>query len=289
VIGAGGGGSILVEQLAHLGVGALTVVDFDVVRDVNLSRIVGATPADIGVKKIAVAERLVRRVDDSIAFYGIDGDIADLAVAKRLLETDFLFLATDTITSRLVFNAIVHRYLIPGVQIGAKVDVMADGRIGQVYVAVRPVLPDAGCLECHSLIDPMRLQEEARTDEETVAQNYLNEPEIIDPSVISLNGIAASHAVSTMLFSATCLATEQLLVHRLYLPLEGQALGVAPRRQPDCSFCSRTDASSYALGDPSSRLPCRSEHVALDTMAGSRGTVLSILRKLLERLGLPGR
>jgi molybdopterin/thiamine biosynthesis adenylyltransferase len=265
VIGAGGGGSMIVEQLAHLGVGALTVVDFDVVKDVNLSRIVGATPADVGVKKIAVAERLVRRVDSTISFAGVDGDIADLAVAERLLEADFLFLATDTVTSRLVFNAIVHRYLVPGIQIGAKVDVTADGRVAQVYVAVRPVFPDSGCLECHSLIDPMRLQEEARTDEETIAQNYLNEPDVIDPSVISLNGIGASHAVTTMLFSATGLATEPLMVHRLYFPREGQALGVDSRRQSDCSFCSRIDTSSFALGDPSSRLPCRREQIPVET------------------------
>ena len=91
----------------------------------------------------------------------MDGDISDLATAEHLPDTDFIFLATDTITSRLIFNAIIHRYLIPGVQIGAKVDIDEKGTISQVYVAVRPVLPDRGCLHCNSLIDPMKLQEEA--------------------------------------------------------------------------------------------------------------------------------
>src|SRR5213076_1749294 len=36
VIGAGGGGSLLIEALAHLGVGHLTVVDFDRVAKHNL-------------------------------------------------------------------------------------------------------------------------------------------------------------------------------------------------------------------------------------------------------------
>lgn len=287
VIGAGGGGSMIVEQLAHLGVGALTVVDFDVVKEVNLSRIVGATPADVGVKKIVVAERLVRGIDRTISFQGVDGDIADLIVAERLLETDFLFLATDTITSRLVFNAIVYRYLIPGVQIGAKVDVMPDGQIAQVYVAVRPVFPDGGCLRCHSLIDPMRLQEEARTDEEKVAQNYLNEPEVIDPSVISLNGIGASHAVNTMLFTATGLATEALMLHRFHFPREGRALEVEPRRDPECPFCSRSDASAFALGDPSSRLPCRQGQVLRATADRPAPEAQSLLRKLLRRISVP--
>src|SRR5579864_1273868 len=56
IVGAGGGGSIIVEQLAHLGVGRLTIIDYDVVKDINLSRIVGATPVDAArrEKKVVV-------------------------------------------------------------------------------------------------------------------------------------------------------------------------------------------------------------------------------------------
>lgn len=259
VVGAGGGGSMLVEQLAHLGVGRLTVIDYDVVKDVNLSRIVGATSRDAraATKKVDVMERLVRRIDDSIEFEGVDGDIADLPVAERLLECDFMFLATDTVTSRLVFNAIVHQYLIPGIQIGAKIELAKDGSVDQVYLAVRPVLPSRGCFQCNSLIDPMRLQEEARTDEERVAQNYLDEPEVIDPSVVTLNGITASHAANAMLFSLTGLAEPELLNHHLFFPSRGEVLSVQPQKDPTCPVCSQGEGSLYALGDPSSRLPCR--------------------------------
>lgn len=261
VVGAGGGGSMIVEQLAHLGVGRLTVIDFDVVKDVNLSRIVGSVPGDIGRKKIDVMARLVRAIDETVDFSGVDGDIADLHVAERLLDADFIFLATDTVTSRLVFNAVVHQYLIPGVQVGAKVDVTTSGRLGQVYVAVRPVLPSRGCLQCNSLIDPMHLQREARTDEERDAQNYLNDPDVIDPSVISLNGVAASHAVNVLLFAATGLAQPELFVHRLFFSLAGDVLTVTPKRRSACPFCSHGAASSYARGDPSVRLPCRRPQV----------------------------
>jgi tRNA A37 threonylcarbamoyladenosine dehydratase len=48
VVGAGGGGSILVEQLAHLGVVTITAIDFDMVKRHNLSRIMGATMPDPG-------------------------------------------------------------------------------------------------------------------------------------------------------------------------------------------------------------------------------------------------
>ena len=186
----------------------------------------------------------------------VDGDIADVDTARRLLECDFIFLATDTVTSRLVFNAIVHRYLIPGIQIGAKVELGVDGEILEVYVAVRPVFPDAGCLYCQGLIDPVRLQQEARTPEEARAQNYLNAPEVVDPSVITLNGIAASHAVNTMLFSATGLLTAELQ-QQLFFMLDGAVRTVEARKDPDCAFCGRHEDSCFAQGGDPAELPVR--------------------------------
>jgi molybdopterin/thiamine biosynthesis adenylyltransferase len=257
VIGAGGGGSMIVEQLAHLGVGAITVVDYDTVEAVNLSRVVGSTTADVGRKKVDVLTRLVRAVDPDCEYQPFDGNITDLAIAAAVLESDFIFLATDTITSRLVFNAIVHRYLIPGIQIGARVEVGTDGEVDQIYVAVRPVFPSHGCLQCNSLIDPLRLQAESRTDEERRAQNYINEPEVIDPAVVSLNGIAASHAVNTMLFAATGLADPALLDHKLIFPSSGELMSVQPRTDSSCAFCGSHRESHYARGGPAELLPVR--------------------------------
>ena len=276
---------MLVEQLAHLGVGEITVIDFDEVKAINLSRIVGASPGDVGVKKVAVLARLVQEIDPSIRLNAIDGDIVDLSTAERLLDTDFIFLATDTITSRLVFNAIVHRFLIPGVQIGAKVDVAVGGEISQVYVAVRPVSPSRGCLHCNSLIDPMRLQQEARSDEERAAQNYLNEPDVVDPSVISLNGVAASSAVNVMLFAATGLADESLWDHRLFLPRGGDVLTVRTKKDPDCPFCSTSPSAIYGRGDPASALPCRrSQGAAQQTASAREGRWKRRVRRILSRL-----
>ena len=260
VIGAGGGGSVIIEQLAHLGVGEIVAVDYDIVKRLNLSRIVGATALDARWrrKKIAVARRLCRRIDRTVKFTGIDGDIGDLDVARQLVDLDFLFLATDTITSRLVFNSIVHRFLVPGIQIGAKVELRpGTSEIEEIYVAVRPVLPDRGCLACAGLIDPMALQRESATSEEREAQNYLGTPEVIDPSVISLNGIAASNAVNTMLFMATGLGDPALLCHRLFFPRDGSIMTVAPRTVANCAWCSLGERSAHAAGDPVDALPCR--------------------------------
>ena len=97
VLGAGGGGSILIEQLAHLGVGQITAVDPDIVKRHNLSRIMGASERDAREKrkKVHVARDHAQRIDPSIHFNAIDGDIGHFHVARRLFDCDYLLLATD--------------------------------------------------------------------------------------------------------------------------------------------------------------------------------------------------
>jgi hypothetical protein len=257
VIGLGGGGSIVNEQLCHLGVGRIIAVDFDRVEAHNLSRIVGAVPRDARRrrKKVKVAARLAGRIDPSIRFEAVDGDVADPEVADLVSGADFIFVCTDTITSRLVANAIAQAYLIPMVQIGAKVDRPND-RISSVYVAVRPSFPRQGCLDCAGMIDPVALQREGATKEERAAQNYLNVPDIVDPSVVTLNGVAASAATNLMLMYAVGMGQSGHLSHRLFDARGGSWLALEPRHDSACLWCGSESASRFARGD-SALLPVR--------------------------------
>ncbi len=258
VVGLGGGGSMLVEQLAHLGMGKIVGCDFDVVKTHNLSRIVGAikSDADRVTTKVEVARRLVARIDPAVKFEAVEGDISEAQVAGRIANCDFIFLATDTATSRLVVTAISQSYLIPTVQIGAKVDLRSTGDIESVYVAVRPVIPRRGCLVCAGLIDPHALQQEAATAEERASQNYLGNPDVVDPSVITLNGIAASMATNTMLMMSVGLAGEEILSHRLFDARHGSWLALRDQRDPGCLWCGSGTRSRFAQGD-AAHLPVR--------------------------------
>jgi len=287
VIGAGGGGSILIEQLAHLGVGEISAIDYDVVKRHNLSRIIGATEADArsAIKKVDVAARVVARIDPSTAFHAIDGDIADIEVAERLLDADYLLLATDTATARLVANAVSQTFLIPLVQIGAKVDTRDDGTIEQVYTAVRPVLPRRGCLSCAGLIDPIALQREAASPQERADQNYLGDADIIDPAVTTLNVAAAAGALNVLLMSVIGQADSSLADHRITLTREGASLVTQVANDPTCRWCGETSASRYARADVR-LLPCRPAPPRPAAVAASRrGWGVTRLRRLLN----PGR
>jgi hypothetical protein len=131
------------------------------------------------------------------------GDVTYPAVAQGFVGCDYLFLAADTMQARQVFNAIVHQYLVPGVQMGSKVlSDQVTGDPSQVFGVVRPINPVSGCLCCCGLISPSTLQEEAQTDEERRAQQYVDDPDVMAPSVITLNAVAAAHAANDFLFAA---------------------------------------------------------------------------------------
>ena len=83
-------------------------------------------------------------------------DFLDAEVAARFTDCDFLFLAADTMGARLLFNAIVHQYGIPGIQVGAKIPVAEDGTVGNVFCVSRMVTPELGCLWCNDSSNPAR-------------------------------------------------------------------------------------------------------------------------------------
>ena len=262
--------------MARLGVGHMVVVDPDRIDITNLSRVPGATRFDartwltaggrpqwlqrfgrrISARKVDIMQRVARRANRDIRFEGIFGDVVDDAVAMQFRDCDFLFLAADTHQARLVFNSLVHQYLIPGVQVGSKVSVdKVSGEINDVFSVVRPVIPDSGCLWCAKLIDRARLAEESQPKEERERQRYIEE--VPAPSVVTLNGIGASHAANEFLFSWTGLrlpVSEELYLY--YRPREKKEMMPKPLRKEACTECGMGTESRRARGD-STDLPTR--------------------------------
>jgi hypothetical protein len=263
VIGAGGAGSLIVEYLARLGVGHLVVIDPDRIDRTNLPRVVGSRWRDahvwltdprrpallralgerLATPKVVVARRVAREANPKIQIEALKADVTVNDVAMRLTDCDYLFLAADTMQARLVFNALVHQYLIPGVQVGAKVQLDRDGAVTDIFSVVRLVGPGYGCLWCNQLINPARLQDEATTAEQLRRQRYVDDPEVQAPSVISLNDVAASHAVNDYLMAVTGLLCSPyeprwLRIHATAAQATDRIRYEIPRRDPDCSECS---------------------------------------------------
>lgn len=206
-----------------------------------------------------VARRVSRRVNPKIQFDPVIGDVVDEMTALKLVDCDFLFLASDTMQSRLVFNALVYQYLIPGVQVGAKV-FASDGSIEGIHVATRPVFPYplGGCLSCQKAISATKLNSESLSEDQRRLQRYIEGEDVPEPSVITLNVLSAAQAANDLM----------MLFTRLYLPgteLPHQINFVQSRKlctvdayaEPTCRYCGSSVRSKRARGDRAS-LPCRS-------------------------------
>jgi molybdopterin/thiamine biosynthesis adenylyltransferase len=253
VVGAGGGGSLLIEMLAHLGVGGVVVIDYDVVDETNLSRIVGATSADVGRLKVEVVCDHAARIDCDVVVDAVPGDIAYAGDARRLLDADFVFLATDNILSRYAFNLVCHQFLIPGIQVGAKVTGDAVGGIELIHVMERPVTLEGPCLECQGAIPAAALTREQLSPEARRAQGYIDGDDgadIEEPSVITLNSISTSLAATDFLLMATGLMPPKAsLEASAYYPQARELRARAVAKRADCRFCGDGDKSVLARGD----------------------------------------
>lgn len=295
VVGAGGGGSLLVEMFAHLGVGRIVVIDYDVVDETNLSRIVGATPADVGRLKVDVAHDLAARIDPDLNVDAVYGDIAYVDDARRLLDADFAFLATDNILSRYAFNLVCHQFLIPGIQVGAKVTGDAAGGIELIHVMERPLTLEGPCLECNGAIPPDALTREQLSPEARRAQGYVDGDDgadIEEPSVITLNSISTSLAATDFLLMATGLMPKETsLEASAYYPQERELRSRAAVKRPGCRFCGDGDTSALARGDlkalslkPGARPPRASSAppVSVPAHVGFANRARALLSKVLR-------
>jgi molybdopterin/thiamine biosynthesis adenylyltransferase len=219
VVGLGGLGSHVVQQLLHLGVAKLVVVEPDRVEPSNLSRLVGATYADAIAQepKLSIARRMADGLDGGTELVLIRRDVREPEAVAALLEVDFVFGCTDTQLSRLLLNALAHQYYRPVLDLG--VELQVEGSMGGRVTALGP---DAGCLWCWGILSSERLRAEQLPPElraEYVGRGYVTDFDVVQPAVVSLNGVVASLAVTEMLRRVTGMGgrdgASDLLLYRL--------------------------------------------------------------------------
>lgn len=267
VIGSGGVGTVLVGLLSRLGVGELVVVEPERIEPTNLPRLpesrrihaltflrrgerLAALADRLSLRKITLARRIATRANRKIRFNGIATNVIEPAAAHQLVDCDFLFLAADSHQARMVFNAICHQYLIPGFDLGTRIEVDPDtGEVGEIRTNIRLVLPRAGCLRCNNLISGEKLQEESLPKAERDRNRYIDE--IPAPSVISFNTLAAAQAVTDFLLMMGNLMDESASTdYLLFRPRRRRHEPLVPQTaSAGCRDCGTTNRSRRARGD----------------------------------------
>lgn len=248
VIGLGGTGSIVAQQLAHLGVGRFVLVDHDAVDTTNLNRLLGATPQDVGLPKVQVAERAIKAINPAAVCEIHVGDVTDSALAARLTEVDFIFGCTDSMASRAVLNQLAYQYLIPVIDMGVAIRVEAD-RLASVTGRAQMLAPGLGCLVCGDGIDGQQVRWEMMSPAQRRADPYFENASVPQPAVMPLNGVVTSAAVAMFLSAVTSYPGEARLLH--YDGMRGSVRPQLLSPRPRCIVCSTEGAlargGSWAL------------------------------------------
>ena len=104
-VGAGAGGNEVLKNLALMGFGNFTIVDFDPIEDSNLSRTTLFSKSDIGKSKAEVAAKSLQQISlhESPEIKGINAKIQD--VGKQVfLDNDIVICCVDTMDARAYIN-----------------------------------------------------------------------------------------------------------------------------------------------------------------------------------------
>lgn len=104
VIGAGGIGCPAIQYLAAAGIGAVTIIDDDVVSLDNLQRQILFSESDIGAPKAEQAAEAARRLNPHVEVTARERRITLETVAELLTDTDVVLDGSDNFATRLLVS-----------------------------------------------------------------------------------------------------------------------------------------------------------------------------------------
>jgi hypothetical protein len=219
IVGLGGGGSHIAQQLAHLGVGNYRLIDPDSIEASNLNRLVGGTQADVEMKrlKVDILARTIRaiRPDAQVNVCPFKWQEAD----AFLKDAHVLFGCIDGYLQRDFLESAARRFMLPYIDIGMDVTKVGPSHYavaGQVILS-RPGQP---CMRCIGFLTPERLARE---------ENDYGDAGI-NPQVVWTNGALASLAVGEFVkLRAPWFPSDDPFV---WHELDGNRQTVTPSRQP---------------------------------------------------------
>jgi molybdopterin/thiamine biosynthesis adenylyltransferase len=243
IVGLGGTGSIIAQQLVHLGVRDFILIDPDVIDETNLNRVVGSTVADVTRCKVDLAADSIRRVAPSARVTRVRDDVIRSRTARTLTEADFIFGCTDSHGSRAVLQQVSYQYLIPCIDMGSMITT-SEGTVTGIFGRVQLLAPGLACLNCSSLLDSEEVRRDMMSPFERQLDPYISGERVPAPAVISINGTVSSLAVT--MFMAVVTGLPSRARHLVYNALNSTLRNVRAVPADNCYICSRSGALARA-------------------------------------------
>jgi hypothetical protein len=236
VIGLSGGGSHVVQQLAHIGFQHFYLFDPDCIEDTNLARLVGANVDDVAAKrpKVDIAHRVIRAVQPLAHVRAFQSRWQDQAEELRCV--DLVFGCVDSFLGRRDLEQLTRRYRIPYLDIG--MDVLPEGSGHRMFGQAALSISGGPCFFCQKLLTRELLDREGT--------QYGSAG--IRPQVVWANGVLASSAVGIAMDLLTGWGGQEKPVQFLSFDGNRGTLSPDPRGVYCPSSCSHYDETKS--GDP---------------------------------------
>ena len=189
IVGLGGGGSQVVQQLAHIGFQRFVLCDFDTIEETNLNRLVGATISDVENKtrKLDIVVRMIRSLQPDAEIQGIPKRFQE--GAEPLMKCDIIFGCLDGLGNREQLERLTRSAKIPYIDIGMDVNAKIMNEPPRMSGQVIASLPGHPCMRCYGFLN-----------EKDLGQEYAAYGDAgVRPQVIWPNGVLSSTAVGIAL------------------------------------------------------------------------------------------
>ena len=153
VVGSGGTGSAVIEELIRLGMGEISVFDEQSLTESNVTRVYSSRLADVDLPKVKLMQRLSEDVGMGTIFHAHAGNITERENVERLRNCDVIFCCTDDQWGRSILTRFAMYYYVPVLDVGVKID-SVSGAVHSVQGRVTVLLPGAACLFCRRRVSP---------------------------------------------------------------------------------------------------------------------------------------
>jgi hypothetical protein len=208
VVGFGGTGSVVLEQLTRLGVGHILVADGETFEASNANRVHGSRAIDQNLPKVKIAQRLVADIGLGTKLELIDRPVTYRSALSAFRTCDIVFGCTDDEWGRSLLTRMAVYYGIPVFDIGVKID-SELGHIRSIQGRVTTLLPGAACLFCRGRITAERVgfdslrETNPQAAEQRIREGYA--PELGDPApaVVPFTTTVAASAICELLHRLT--------------------------------------------------------------------------------------
>lgn len=233
IVGLGGTGSHVNQQLAYLGISDFTLIDNDDADITSLNRLIGMENDDVGKAKVELAARLIRRIQPTATILAIKQSVRTQEALDALKKADIVFGCVDNDGIRFILNEFCVAYEKPYLDIATDTEDGVGGRLVFTF-------NDLSCLYCLNELSQKDIRgelasEQERQEHERLYGVALDQLGVTGPSVVSLNGILASLAVTEFLNYIT-----GLRVPNRYLCYRGNT-GIVTRSSDEpgkrCPYC----------------------------------------------------